>query len=305
MSLKRSYSEATDNTGKRTLKKTSSSRCDDTDLININIPKINNRDAPASVSQTNLLVSTRQKGNVLLNYIREVRWQFSDSIIPDFEFSRTNCAIFLSIRYHNLNPEYIHKRISTLRNRYSLRVLLVHADGSSAINHALRELAKMCLFSDLTMIVCSDIQEIALYLEAYKILENKPPDMLMTNATPLLNTYQLTNSISNKNTKLSSKEREAQLQQSRLEWNTNRASEFLTGIRSVNTTDVKVLMKTFGNVRSILCASESDLCVCPGIGPLKTTRICRARLLPFRTNKIIENQSSTDPTAVNVASPAQ
>lgn len=37
----------------------------------------------------------------------------------------TICALFLSLRYHNLNPDYIHERLKQLGARYELRVLLV------------------------------------------------------------------------------------------------------------------------------------------------------------------------------------
>lgn len=35
------------------------------------------------------------------------------------------CAMFLSLRYHNLNPDYIHGRLKELGKQYQLRVLLV------------------------------------------------------------------------------------------------------------------------------------------------------------------------------------
>ena len=35
------------------------------------------------------------------------------------------CALFLSVRYHNLHPDYIHERLKELKRSYSLRVLLV------------------------------------------------------------------------------------------------------------------------------------------------------------------------------------
>lgn len=51
-------------------------------------------------------------------------WEYDD-IIPDYQMGRTVCALFLSLRYHNLNPDYIHERLKQLGKMYELRVLLV------------------------------------------------------------------------------------------------------------------------------------------------------------------------------------
>ncbi|TGZ52536.1 DNA excision repair protein ERCC-1 [Temnothorax longispinosus] len=71
-----------------------------------------------------VFVSPKQKGNPLLKYITNVPWEYSD-IVPDYVMGKTTCALFLSIRYHQLNPDYIHERLKLLANAYNLRVLLV------------------------------------------------------------------------------------------------------------------------------------------------------------------------------------
>lgn len=71
-----------------------------------------------------LLVSPKQKGNPLLKAISNVPWEYED-IVPDYQMGRTVCALFLSLRYHNLNPDYIHERLKLLGKMFELRVLLV------------------------------------------------------------------------------------------------------------------------------------------------------------------------------------
>lgn len=39
--------------------------------------------------------------------------------------SKTTCALFLSLKYHNLKPDYINERLKQLGKLYELRVLLV------------------------------------------------------------------------------------------------------------------------------------------------------------------------------------
>lgn len=71
-----------------------------------------------------LFVNPKQKGNPLLRSIQNVPWEYDD-IVPDYQMGRTVCALFLSLRYHNLNPDYIHDRLKQLGKMYELRVLLV------------------------------------------------------------------------------------------------------------------------------------------------------------------------------------
>ena len=65
-----------------------------------------------------------QRGNPVLKNIRSVPWEFGD-IVADYEMGTVMCALFLSLRYHNLNPNYIHERLKLLGHSYDLRVLLV------------------------------------------------------------------------------------------------------------------------------------------------------------------------------------
>lgn len=76
-----------------------------------------------------LLVNPKQKGNPILKSIINVPWEYDD-IVPDYQMGRTTCALFLSLRYHNLNPDYIHERLKQLGKMYELRVLLVQERSS-------------------------------------------------------------------------------------------------------------------------------------------------------------------------------
>lgn len=89
-----------------------------------------------SASPTKKIVSTishaiqvnpKQRGNPLLKSITNVTWEFED-IVPDYVVGRTACILFLSLKYHNLNPDYIHNRLKLLGKMFELRVLLVQVD---------------------------------------------------------------------------------------------------------------------------------------------------------------------------------
>ncbi|XP_026402037.1 DNA excision repair protein ERCC-1-like isoform X2 [Papaver somniferum] len=100
-----------------------------------------------------ILVSHRQKGNPLLKYIRNVRWVFAD-VVCDYLLGPNSCALYLSVRYHLLHPDYLYFRIRELQKNFKLRVILCHVD-----------------------VFCS-LEECGRYLETIKVYENKPADIL-------------------------------------------------------------------------------------------------------------------------------
>lgn len=51
-----------------------------------------------------LLVNEVQKGNPVLNHIKNVKWIFSNDIIPDYVMG-TTCALFISVKYHFRHPK--------------------------------------------------------------------------------------------------------------------------------------------------------------------------------------------------------
>ena len=88
------------------------------------------RDMARRGAGANLLVSTRQRGNPLLSSIRQVAWEYAD-IRPDYIMTPTSAAVFISIRYHLLHPQYVFKRMRELRSEFELRVLLIQVRSRS------------------------------------------------------------------------------------------------------------------------------------------------------------------------------
>lgn len=107
---------------------------DDDDLLaNLTIPTTSKVPAVAvpttSASKSNCIqVNPKQRGNPILKSIVNIPWEFDESIIPDYLIGSTACVLYLSLRYHQLNPDYIHNRLKLLGKRFELRVLLVQVD---------------------------------------------------------------------------------------------------------------------------------------------------------------------------------
>lgn len=161
-------------------------------------------------SGSSIIVSPRQRGNPILKYVRSVPWEFGE-VVPDYVLGQTTCALFLSLRYHNLNPNYIHERLKQLGQTFTLRVLLVQVDVKDP-HHALKELARICIMADCTLILAWSPEEAGRYLETYKSYEKKPADAL-----------------------------KEQVEKNYL----SKVTDCLTTVKSINKTDAMTLLSTF------------------------------------------------------------
>lgn len=212
------------------------------------------------------MVNARQRGNPVLKHIRRVPWEFGETV-ADYEMGRTTCALFLSLKYHSLHPEYVHERLKQLGRAYDLRVLLVLCDVTEP-SHALKELARVCVLADCTLIAAFTVEEAARYLEIYKTYENKPPDLIMERPPEASDLYA-------------------------------RAVDCLTTVKSVNKTDAGTLLMRFGTISRIVNANEDDLCLCTGFGPQKAKRLCQTCREPFLLSLRKERQQQDHLDAAN------
>lgn len=197
-----------------------------------------NTNLGSSSSTYNLLVNPKQRGNPLLKAIRNVTWELSD-IIPDYQMGQTSCALFLSLCYHNLNPDYIHERLKQLGNAYQLRVLLVLVDNKDP-HHMLKNLTRICILADLTLILAWSFEEAGKIIETYKIYENKPADNIRERG-----------------------ESSAYL----------RLIQALVTIKPINKSDAMALIDKFKTLEGILQASEHQIASLPGIGERKAKKL--------------------------------
>eukprot|EP00736_Rhodelphis_marinus_P010068 Rmarinus@m.11510 len=220
-------------------------------------PRVSPSHEDAVRRSNSLCVSPRQKGNPLLSHLKNVRWMFVEGIQPDYVMSPTSCALFLSLRYHLLNPNYLRNRISRLPRHTPLRVLLCYIDVQDDAK-IMQEITKTAIMNNLTLICAWSWGECAKYLETYRACATKPTTIL----------------------------------QGRVEdTHAARASAFFKAIRPVNQTDISTLASTFGTVRKIFLSSMHSLQVCPGLGDRKVKRIHAALHEPFRT---LSRQTSMD-----------
>lgn len=194
-----------------------------------------------------ILVNPKQRGNPLLKAIQTIPWEYDD-VVPDYVVGASACILFLSLRYHNLNPDYIHARLKQLGKMYELRVLLVQIDISEPQN-ALKHLTRICLLADLTLMLAWNADEAGRIVEKYKLFENRPPDWIMERAE---------------------------------KYPHEKLVRALTSIKPVNQTDAMILLQNFGTLGKLINSSEERLSMCSGLGPRKVKKLHKTFSESFR-----------------------
>ncbi|KAK2052063.1 DNA repair protein rad10 [Colletotrichum caudatum] len=210
---------------------------------------------PQRGSGSAILVSPRQRGNPVLASLKSTPWEYSD-IVADYSLGLTTCALFLSLKYHRLHPEYIYTRIRNLQGKYNLRIVLTMVDIP---NHeeVLRELSKTSLVNNVTIILCWSAAEAARYLELYKSYEHANFSAIRGQQA---STYA------------------------------EKLVEFVTVPRSVNKSDAVALVSNFGSLKNAINADPEQIGIIAGWGAVKVNKWVRAVEEPFRAKKSAKRQ---------------
>ncbi|RDX54443.1 hypothetical protein OH76DRAFT_1397741 [Lentinus brumalis] len=115
----------------------------------------------------------------------------------------------------------------------------------------IRELTKICLINEITVMVAWNAEEAGYYLSTYKQFEHKPPDLIKERVDKDYHSVLRT---------------------------------ALTSISKVNKTDVETLRTSFGSFAAVSRASSEQLQNLPGFGQVKAKRIQDAFNKPFRNS---------------------
>jgi DNA excision repair protein ERCC-1 len=210
-------------------------------------PLLSDRDHHALLSsQPHVLhVSPRQKGNGVLSYIRNVPWSYQ-VMAPDYMFSATSCALFLSIKYHLLHPNYLVERMAELKFRFQVLLVYVDTDDNETV---LLQLNELCVRHNFTLLLAWSEAEAARYLESYKALDGKDAATF--------------------------------LQKTRSNGLADVITDVLTTVKGVNKTDATSLMTQFDSIQQILTAAPDELGLVNGLGQVKVQRLYDAFHKPF------------------------
>ena len=221
---------------------------------------------PSRAGPSSILVSPRQKGNPILNSVKSTAWEYSD-IPADYVLGATTCALFLSLKYHRLHPEYIYNRIRDLKGQYDLRIVLTMVDVESH-EDSLRELSKTSLVNNVTIMLCWSAQEAGRYLELFKTFEHAAPTSIRAKQS---STYS------------------------------ENMVEFITVPRGINKTDAVGLVSNFGSIRTAINAGPEEIGLIAGWGDKKVQRWCNAVKEPFRVKKAAKRGQTRGSTQASLS----
>ncbi|KAH8739373.1 excision repair cross-complementing rodent repair deficiency [Cryptosporidium ryanae] len=184
-----------------------------------------------------ILASYRQKGNAVLNYIKNVSYEFGN-IVPDFLVGKYDAVIFISLKYHKLHKNYLEKRIMSLQKNYRVRIVLCLVDISlsGVIEAAITEITDICINTNMTLMLTWSNREAAHVLESLKSYENASGDMIRGS---------LSSDIF------------------------SRTKDALSSLPRINRNDSTNLLNKFGSISKIAFASEGELSNLSGIGRIK------------------------------------
>jgi len=217
-----------------------------------NVPGQSSQSSQGSVTRGGtILVSERQRGNPLLNAIRSSSWSYA-TIDPDYEAGCSTAILFLSLKYHALKPNYIYERLKQVGHKYRLTVLLVLIDHME-FEAYLKELAKACILASVTLMCAWSFEEAGRIIDMYKMYEFTQDDMI-------------------------SGRQEGTETKSRF----NSVVEALSSAKTVSKTDAVSLISLFGSLAKINTVSKEELSICPGMGPLKASKLRGVLDRPFK-----------------------
>lgn len=207
-------------------------------------------------------VNKNQNGNPLLSSLKDVSYEFNGRIRDVDYLVNSHCTvIFLSLKYHKLHPEYVYHRVKkstyNSRNQRMIRVLLALVDVENA-DDSMRELNKLCLFNDITLVTSWSFEQCAEYISALKQSETNAGKSIIQG------TLQRNDDMSSDSNFY------------------ERAVETLTSIRTINKSDAVNLLSKFGSMGQLFQrANAENLAEVQGMGPNKIRQLLKVINEPF------------------------
>ena len=217
-----------------------------------------------------ILINPRQEKNPLLKTPRmtKIPYRFDSSFLSDFYISPVFQILYLSLKYHNLHPEYLGERWklfnkgSTIndssRTDKALRVLLVNIDIPSP-QATLRQIQGFCMKVGLTVVLVWSLEDAGNYIAMAKSVDDAPTKARSIEGNKATDYHTC-------------------------------ANEALTGIRLVNITDATNLLANCKSIKKIVlegCKGDNSdgLSNIHGLGPKKLRALKDTFSDPFIINK--------------------
>ncbi|WEJ93034.1 ssDNA endonuclease and repair protein rad10 [Yamadazyma tenuis] len=206
-------------------------------------------------------VAPSQKGNPVFqsSLLKQKPIAYNKEILSDYYINPTLQVLFLSMKYHQLHPEYIWRRckklnqgstVSTIKDN-ACKILLAVIDIESP-QEALRKLNNICIKQDLTLLIAWSFEQAGNYIAMLKDNELSRTKVNLTIRGAKQSDFK------------------------------SNLTDTLTSIRAINKTDVINLMTEIGSFKDIV---EADNIKIHGFGDRKISNLKATFSQPFILNK--------------------
>ena len=110
-----------------------------------------------------IIISERQKDNPLIQLLKGIPMEWTKDLSFDFSISHDIAVLFLSLKFHRKNPNYIIGRFKTFEGPYKTRVLLLLVDVDSP-DQNIAELTKLSIGNNTTVLLAFKYDEVSKWL---------------------------------------------------------------------------------------------------------------------------------------------
>lgn len=195
-------------------------------------------------------VNPNQKGNGLLKSLDKIHAIFDENISPaHYVLSDSCCALFISLNYHIIHPNYIGEIVDKVRKSYRLKLLLVLIDHTTFEKH-LQNLTMLAIRTDFTLLVGWSFDDMARHITNYRLSAGKPADMIKGLEGGNLQAYES-------------------------------LTRALTQVKSVDRLVAANLLANFGTFENLVKADVDGLKMCDNISDTKAERLKQFFDKPF------------------------
>lgn len=124
-----------------------------------------------------LTIARRQEKNPLIPLLNGIETQISEADIFDFCIGDDIAFLFLTIKFHRLNPQYFDDRAKKLMGPWKTRILILLIDDDNPNKH-ISALTQTAMAHNITTILSFGYEEASKWLYTYYNIQDSPIDDL-------------------------------------------------------------------------------------------------------------------------------
>ena len=124
-----------------------------------------------------LTISKRQEKNPMIPLLGGIDTRFTQSDIFDFAITDEIAILFLTIKFHRLNPQYFDDRAKKLIGPWKTRILILLIDDDNPNRH-ISALTQTAMAHNMTTVLAFGYEEASKWLHSYYTIQDSSLDEL-------------------------------------------------------------------------------------------------------------------------------